>query len=92
MKEYNRKTIVRPHVAPIEEGTICSIPDDAGLYLFDIETWGVAPNGNALLLEEQKDLILLDIMWLATKMEQTGSLIKTMEQVDATGEIIIYHQ
>jgi hypothetical protein len=92
MTEYNRKTIIRPHVAPIEEGTICSIPDDAGLYLFDIETWDVAPNGNALLLEQYKNATLLDIMWLPSQLESEKKYIMTMEQVDKTAEIIIYHQ
>lgn len=84
----NRKTIIRPHVAPIEEGTTCEIPDDAGLYLFNIETWGVAPNGNALLLEEHKDRSLLDIINIPLTMQK----IETMEYNDVTGEITIYHQ
>ena len=84
----NRKTIIRPHIAPIEEGTTLTIWYDHGLYLFDIETWGVAPNGNALLLEEHKDRSLLDIINIPLTMQK----IETMEYNDVTGEITIYHQ
>lgn len=84
----NRKTIIRPYIQPIEEGYTCEIPDDAGLYLFFIETWGVAPNGNALLLEKHKDQSLLDIISIPLTMQK----IETMEYNDVTGEITICHQ
>jgi hypothetical protein len=83
----NRKTIIRPNVLPIEEGTYRHIWDEDGLYLFSVTTWSVAPNGNAMLIEKLENQTLLDIMHLPLNLH-----IETMDGNDVTGEITIYHQ
>lgn len=82
-----QKTIIRPNITPIEEGTTREIADDDGLYLFSTTTWGVAPNGNALLIEKQENQTLLDIMHLPLYLD-----VETMEHNEVTGEITIYHK
>jgi len=57
------------------------------LYLFNVTTWGVAPNGNALLIEKLENQTLLDIMHLPLNLH-----VETMEENKETGEITIYHQ
>tara|TARA_Y100001973_G_scaffold97115_1_gene152769 strand:- start:1186 stop:1443 length:258 start_codon:yes stop_codon:yes gene_type:complete len=81
------KTIITPYIHPIEEGTTRIIWDEDGLYLFSVTTWGVAPNGNALLIEKLENQTLLDIMHLPLNLH-----VETMEENKETGEITIYHQ